>query len=62
MADPIKKECDQCGRVFECGPETGDDGQCWCAKLPNVVPMETGEDCLCPECLKEEVKANSGDV
>lgn len=62
MADPKAKECDHCGRTFECGPGTGENGDCWCGSLPNVVPFEAGQDCLCPECLKEQIEDHGGEI
>jgi hypothetical protein len=44
--------CTRCGSAFDCG-SGGRDGGCWCADEPCRLPMSTtGEDCLCPTCLR----------
>lgn len=49
------KICQQCGAAFVCG-SGGQQGQCWCADLPHVVPLgEEGRDCLCPACLRDRL-------
>ncbi|MBC7784323.1 MAG: cysteine-rich CWC family protein [Burkholderiales bacterium] len=51
-----------CGREFECGADT-DTGvdDCWCAKLPMVLPIPTDRQttCLCPDCLTTYIDANN---
>ena len=45
------KTCPQCNDVFACSPV-----DCWCSKLPPVMPMVAGAECYCPSCLNEQVK------
>ena len=49
--------CARCGTHFDCGSEAG---SCWCAqedfRLP-LPPAGSGEDCLCPICLRAAAKA-----
>lgn len=48
-----QKRCDGCGASFGCGSA---EGRCWCAGLPQVLPLpDAGKDCLCPACLEREV-------
>ena len=43
------KTCARCGTMFGCSTSTG----CWCADEPYRLPLSTtGEDCLCPKCLR----------
>jgi hypothetical protein len=44
------KICSRCDTVFSCYMEN-----CWCSKLPNIMPMSENEDCYCPECLKKMI-------
>ena len=49
------KKCHRCGEVFSCGMTSGEEG-CWCARLPNVMPLvQDGSDCLCPSCLLQAI-------
>jgi predicted Fe-S protein YdhL (DUF1289 family) len=49
------KQCQRCGDTFRCGIGDGEES-CWCARLPNVMPMaEDGGDCLCPACLLQAI-------
>ena len=41
------KNCANCGTSFECGHP----GECWCSDYPAIMPVGTGKQCLCPECL-----------
>jgi hypothetical protein len=43
--------CSRCGMEFSCGL----GGPCWCAEENVRLPMpgDTGEDCLCRECLRK---------
>jgi hypothetical protein len=53
------KRCSRCGAGFRCGRESGDPS-CWCAALPNVLPVpgsSLGGGCLCPDCLGRAVEA-----
>lgn len=47
------KVCRNCSAEFSCGHLGG----CWCSELPNIMPLEEGKDCLCPDCLKEVIDA-----
>ena len=44
------KECSDCGKDFKCS-----SANCWCGKLPWIMPMDAKKDCLCPECLEKAV-------
>jgi len=44
------KQCRGCGNSFGCGADVA-GGECWCARLPHIMPLETAGDCLCPACL-----------
>ena len=46
-----KKTCPRCQTLFPCLTEN-----CWCSKLPQIMPLSTDEDCLCPDCLKIEIQ------
>lgn len=48
-----RKQCSTCGAEFDCMNSPGE--KCWCAHLPNVIPVSTEVDCLCPKCLKEKI-------
>ena len=55
--------CPHCGARFRCGMENGDK-ECWCARLPNVLPLPVenaagspATSCLCPACLNEILPA-----
>ena len=41
--------CSSCGGEFICEAKNRDD--CWCMKLPAIMPMKTLQDCECPNCL-----------
>ena len=48
---PEATRCEQCGAEFTCGTKEA-DGHCWCAQVPNVMPLTSPADkCLCPACL-----------
>ena len=49
-----KKHCVGCGTVFGCGTDEG--GRCWCEKWPAILSIDPKKDCLCPHCLKDELK------
>ena len=54
MRPPTTESCAKCGANFTCDV----DGDCWCAKLPPLVPdPDIGAACLCPECLAARIKA-----
>jgi iron complex transport system substrate-binding protein len=48
------KKCPECGKDFTCS-----SANCWCGKLPWVMPMNPEKDCLCPECLEKAISAQS---
>jgi len=41
------KNCPECGKEFTCS-----SANCWCSELPQVMPMNPEQGCLCPDCLK----------
>jgi hypothetical protein len=50
--------CGNCGAAFTCGLAAG-CAECWCAALPNVVPVprvDSRASCLCPACLAAAVQ------
>ncbi|MDP1953831.1 MAG: cysteine-rich CWC family protein [Polaromonas sp.] len=60
-APPSNSACPACGAAFRCGM-VGADAQCWCVKLPHVMPVpasapttpsSTGASCFCPACLQK---------
>lgn len=56
----MQKLCSQCGAPFECCQAPG----CWCAHLPNTMPIpgdrtNLAHDCLCPKCLAAAIAAHS---
>jgi len=51
--------CAACGETFGCGNVEGKTS-CWCADLPAVMPV-SGDECLCPKCLKAEISRRVGD-
>jgi hypothetical protein len=58
-ASPLLRQlaCARCGAAFECGAAAG---KCWCAEenYPLPVPAaNSGEDCLCPACLRKVAAA-----
>lgn len=60
--------CPRCGAGLRCGNIAG-DAHCWCAQLPNIMPVPAGRaplapsspeaagasaaSCFCPACLQE---------
>jgi hypothetical protein len=51
IAEPRSLTCARCGTAFECGSALE---KCWCAEEDFRLPMPTtGEDCLCPACLRK---------
>jgi hypothetical protein len=46
--------CSQCKAPLTCQPE----GDCWCADLPNILPVPDGnlEGCLCRDCLTKRLE------
>jgi len=51
---PVKNSrCARCGGGFHCASIAG-GSSCWCAALPNVMPVPGAEAlCYCPSCLAE---------
>lgn len=45
------KTCSICASPFVCGPEGGNES-CWCYDHPPAVPLDLGQDCRCPACLR----------
>jgi len=52
------KKCPGCGTDFACGPQAG-QADCWCNALPPLSPIDEGSDCLCPDCLRRRIAAQS---
>lgn len=53
--------CPRCGAAFDC---TLSD-VCWCARQPLGLPVpepDSGEDCVCPACLKAKGEAGRPEV
>ena len=48
MTNERAKECPKCEVTFSCYITN-----CWCADLPNIMPMIEGTECYCPTCLRE---------
>jgi len=48
------KNCSVCGSTFTCGAMDSNQ-QCWCNDFPAIMPLDFGQDCRCPECLKKIV-------
>jgi iron complex transport system substrate-binding protein len=48
------KKCSECSKEFTCS-----SANCWCSKLPRVVPMDETKGCLCPDCLEKAILAQS---
>ena len=44
------KNCSVCAQPFECNSCLSQ--QCWCSKLPTIMPLCEGQDCRCPSCLR----------
>ena len=42
------KKCPECNAAFTCSPS-----DCWCSKLPPVMPMIENAECYCPACLEQ---------
>jgi len=45
-----QKSCSVCGKLLNCGLEKPAT-QCWCARFPPILPLESDKDCQCPDCL-----------
>jgi hypothetical protein len=56
----MEKPCGRCGVVLTCNPA----GDCWCKKWPHgrmPTDMDAAE-CLCPDCLTRELRAQGLEV
>ena len=53
------KTCAMCGASFGCGNNS--QQPCWCSQYPAIMPIENGQDCRCPECLKTIIRAKIND-
>ncbi len=42
----IVKICPKCNTSFVCNTK-----KCWCQELPQIIPVNHNEECLCPQCL-----------
>jgi hypothetical protein len=51
LPDEKTKVCPKCGKQFGCAPH-----DCWCSKLPHMMPMNAEAECYCPECLDAIIK------
>lgn len=51
----INKKCSICGKYFSCGVATT-ESSCWCNDLPEIIPMQISQDCLCSDCLVTTIK------
>ena len=45
--------CSSCGGEFICEAKNSDN--CWCIKLPAVMPMDSQQNCECPNCLSKSI-------
>ena len=50
----MQKKCSVCGVAFGC-ENTGQQA-CWCSQLPPIMPLDSAQDCRCPQCLTLVVK------
>jgi len=48
------KICPECKKEFTCS-----SANCWCSKLPNIMPINPEKGCLCPECLEGAIAEKS---
>lgn len=49
------KYCSKCNAPFSCGAGEP-NSNCWCDALPHIGQIDDIHNCLCPACLKEEMK------
>ena len=50
----VNSRCARCGAPFHCG--AGGQEPCWCASLPQVLPVPyDGAGCYCPQCLEQVI-------
>lgn len=65
MTRTYPKQCERCGRAFECGLS-----RCWCKDVPVSDAQYDSiakryNDCVCPTCLAEltgNISAPSGSI
>lgn len=50
----LAQACAACQGMFVCGIAQGQE-QCWCMKLPAVLPVSSHQTCLCEICLTREI-------
>ena len=43
------KNCSNCKKEFSCA----NPGACWCSDFPQIMPLDSADDCLCKDCLIE---------
>lgn len=55
------KTCPRCGEALICGPRSGED-RCWCDARPHVALSKDFGDCLCPDCLDDEIERVSARI
>jgi len=46
------KRCSECGAPFTCGI-IDEQTPCWCNDFPAIFNPDSGQDCLCYNCLKK---------
>lgn len=56
---PEIKTCGHCGKNFDCHSRSGG---CWCETLPPLPKAVAGHDCLCPDCLKQEIQTQQASL
>lgn len=49
------KTCPKCAAQFECGIANGQEN-CWCFDCPRILPVVENAECLCPQCLRQELR------
>lgn len=49
------KYCSKCGATFSCGAENN-NSTCWCDDFPHIGQIDNIHNCLCPDCLKKQMK------
>ena len=53
------KHCSQCGKAFICGTDK-ENSTCWCDTFPHIGQIDGINNCLCPACLKKQMKEKIG--
>ncbi len=49
------KICPVCKTAFACKPK-----DCWCANMPEKLPMLDSGDCYCPKCMENILDKKQG--